>query len=103
MGDQAGEPLGVEMFGVLVLVLSTTNITGYKDVYLQKNRKKHPYQAKIYRHWRKDFINIGKFASAHEAAVAVARQRLEGIEDFPSPDKSRTEKSACPAPTPPRP
>ena len=104
MGDspespiEAGEPPGVEMFGVPELVLSSSNGTGYKDVYFQKGRKRKPFQAKTYRPWRKDFINVGKFASAHEAAVAVARQRLEGIEDFPSPDKSRTESSACAAP-----
>lgn len=87
----AGEPPGVEMFGVLMLVLSTMNATGYKDVYLQKGRKKKPFQAKIYRPLRKDWINLGKFSGAQEAAVAVARQRLEGIEDCPSPDKSRAE------------
>lgn len=95
---EAGEPPGLEMFGTLELVLSSTNATGYKDVYLQRNRKKHPYQAKIYRPWRKDFINLGKFAKAHEAAVEVAMQRLEGIDDFPSPDKSRAENSTLPCP-----
>ena len=43
----AGEPPGVEMSGVLMLVLSTMNATGYKDVYLQKGRNKKPFQAKI--------------------------------------------------------
>lgn len=94
----AGEPPGVEMFGVLMLVLSTMNATGYKDVYLQKGRKKKPFQAKIYRPLRKDWINLGKFSGAQEAAVAVARQRLEGIEDCPSPDKSRAESSVLPRP-----
>jgi hypothetical protein len=95
---EAGEPPGVEMFGTLELKLSTANATGYSDVYKLKNRKKKPYQAKIYRPWRKDHITIGTFASAHEAAVAVARQRLDGIEDCPSPDKSRTNNSALPRP-----
>ena len=101
MGDspiEAGEPPDVETFGVLELRLSSGNSTGYCDVYPLKDRKKKPFQAKIYRPWRKDFITIGTFASAHEAAVAVAQQRLEGIEDFPSPDKSRAENSTLPRP-----
>ena len=101
MGDtlvEAGEPPGVEMFGVLELVLSSANSTGYKDVYMQKGRKRLPFQAKIYRPWRKDFINLGKFATAHEAAVAVARARFDGIEDIPSPDKTRAENSTLPRP-----
>ena len=53
---EAGEPPGVEMFGVLELKLSTANATGYSDVYPLKGRKKKPFQAKIYRPWRKDFI-----------------------------------------------
>ena len=100
MGDtpvEAGEPPDVEMFGVLELVLSKSNATGYKDVYVQKGRRKLPFQAKIYRPWRKDFVNLGKFANAHQAAVAIARARLDGIEDFPSPDKTRAENSASPA------
>ena len=95
---EAGEPADVETFGVLELRLSSGNSTGYCDVYPLKDRKKKPFQAKIYRPWRKDFITIGTFASAHEAAVAVAQQRLEGIEDFPSPDKSRAENSTLPRP-----
>ena len=91
MGDtpiEAGEPPGVEMFGTLELKLSTANATGYSDVYKLKNRKKKPYQAKIWRPWRKDHINVGNFANAHAAAVAVAVQRAEGIDDFPSLDRS---------------
>jgi hypothetical protein len=95
---EAGEPPRVEMFGVLELVLRSSNATGYKDVYVQKGRIELPFQAKIYRPWRKDFINLGKFAKAHEAAVAVARARLDGIEDFPSPDKTRAKNSASPRP-----
>jgi hypothetical protein len=95
---EAGEPPCVEMFGVLELVLSSSNATGYKDVYKQKGRKKRPFQAKIYRTLRKDFINLGKFATAHTAAVAVAQARLDGIEDLPSPDKSRAESSTLPRP-----
>ena len=52
---EAGEPPCVEMFGVLELVLSSSNAIGYKDVYKQKGRKKRPFQAKIYRTLRKDF------------------------------------------------
>ena len=95
---EAGEPPRVEMFGVLELVLSSSNATGYKDVYKQKGRKKRPFQAKIYRPWCNDFINIGKFTTAHEAAVAVAQARFDGIEDYPSPDKSRAENSTLPCP-----
>ena len=95
---EAGEPPCVEMFGVLELVLSSSNATGYKDVYKQKGRKKRPFQAKIYRPWCNDFINIGKFTTAHEAAVAVAQARFDGIEDYPSPDKSRAENSTLPCP-----
>ena len=42
MGDtliEAGEPPGVEMFGVLELRLSSSNSTGYCDVYPLKGRK----------------------------------------------------------------
>jgi hypothetical protein len=95
---EAGEPPRVEMFGVLELVRSSTKSTKYKDIYVQKGRKEKLFQAKIWRPWRKDHINLGKFATSHEAAVAVATQRLEGIDDFPSPDKSRAENSALPAP-----
>ena len=52
MGDspiEAGEPPDVEMFGVLELRLSSSNSTGYCDVYPLKGRKKKPFQAKIYR------------------------------------------------------
>ena len=101
MGDtliEAGEPPGVEMFGALELRLNSSNSSGYCDVYPLKGRKKNPWQAKIYRPWRKDFINLGTFASAHAAAVAVAQQRLEGIEDCPSPDKKRAENSMLPRP-----
>ena len=95
---EAGEPPRVEMFGVLELKLSSSNTTGYSDVYPLKGRKRKPFQAKIYRPWRKDFINLGTFANAHAAAVAVATQRLEGIADCPSPDKSRAENSTLPRP-----
>ena len=73
---EAGEPPAVEMFGVLELELSSSNATGYMDVYQLKGRKKRPFQAKIYRPWRKDFINLGTFATAHEAAVAVAQAAI---------------------------
>ena len=57
MGDdvnEAGEP--VELFGTLELVLSEANSTKYKDVFFLKNRKKKPYQAKIWRPETKDHI-----------------------------------------------
>ena len=47
MGEQAGEPLGVEMFGMLELQLNSSNTSGYCDVYPLKDRKKKPWQAKI--------------------------------------------------------
>ena len=62
MGDnvnEAGEP--VELFGTLELVLSEDNSTGYKDVFYLKDRKKKPYQAKIWRPDTKDHINLGTF------------------------------------------
>ena len=103
MGDdvnEAGEP--VELFGTLELVLSEANSTKYKDVFFLKNRKKKPYQAKIWRPETKDHINLGTFCKAHEAAIAVAQYRRNGREDQPSPDKSRAEKSTRSAPRPAR-
>ena len=79
MGDdvnEAGEP--VELFGTLELVLSEANSTKYKDVFFLKNRKKKPYQAKIWRPETKDHINLGTFRKAHEAAIAVAQYRRDG-------------------------
>ena len=103
MGDnvnEAGEP--VELFGTLELVLSEDNSTGYKDVFYLKDRKKKPYQAKIWRPDTKDHINLGTFRGKHEAAVAVAQFRRDGREDQPSPDKRRAEKStSSPARAPP--
>ena len=96
---EAGEPPHVEMFGVLELKLSSSNATGYKDVYKRKHLKKKPYQGLIWRPWRKDHINVGNFATAHAAAVAVAVQRAEGIDDLPSPDRTRAENSTLPHPT----
>ena len=98
--NEAGEP--VELFGTLELVLSEANSTKYKDVFFLKNRKKKPYQAKIWRPETKDHINLGTFCKAHEAAIAVAQYRRNGREDQPSPDKSRAEKVRALRP-PPRP
>ena len=50
MVDDANDsPAGVEMFGCLQLIKSTTNGSGYKDVYHRKHLKKKPFQAMIYR------------------------------------------------------
>ena len=103
MGDdvnETGEP--VELFGTLELVLSEANSTKYKDVFFLKNRKKKPYQAKIWRPETKDHINLGTFRGKHEAAIAVALYRRDGREDQPSPDKSRAEKSTRSPPRPAR-
>ena len=83
-------------------MLSEANSTKYKDVFFLKNRKKKPYQAKIWRPETKDHINLGTFCKAHEAAIAVAQYRRNGREDQPSPDKSRAEKSTRSAPRPAR-
>lgn len=54
----------VERFGTLELVLSKSNHTGlYKDVYHLKDKKKKPFQAKIWRPETKDHINLGTFRS----------------------------------------
>ena len=100
IAKEAGEP--VELFGTLELVLSEDNSTGYKDVFYLKDRKKKPYQAKIWRPDTKDHINLGTFRGKHEAAIAVALYRRDGREDQPSPDKSRAEKSTRSPPRPAR-
>ena len=75
MVDDANDsPAGVEMFGCLQLIKSTTNGSGYKDVYHRKHLKKKPFQAMIYRESHKDHINLGTFEKAKEAAVANRRQ-----------------------------
>ena len=56
---EAGEPQEFEEFGVHKLLLSSDNISGYKDVHFLKNRKKRPWQAKVWRPWAKDHINLG--------------------------------------------
>ena len=95
MVDDANDsPAGVEMFGCLQLIKSTTNGSGYKDVYHRKHLKKKPFQAMIYRESHKDHINLGTFEKAKEAAVAVAEARLSGIEKLQSPDKSRLERGS---------
>ena len=83
--DADDSPAGVETFGCLQLIKSTTNGSGYKDVYHRKHLKKKPYQAMIYRESHKDHFNLGTFEKAKEAAVAVAEARLSGIEKLQSP------------------
>ena len=95
---EAGEPQEFEEFGVHKLLLSSDNISGYKDVHFLKNRKKKPWQAKVWRPWAKDHINLGCFAKPQEAAVAVAVARAEGLRSQQSPNKSRAENSALPRP-----
>ena len=92
--DADDSPAGVEIFGCLQLIKSTTNGSGYKDVYHRKHLKKKPFQAIIYRKSHKDHINLGTFEKAKEAAVAVAEARLSGIEKLQSPDKSRLERGS---------
>ena len=92
--DADDSPAGVERFGCLQLIKSTTNGSGYKDVYHRKHLKNKPFQAMIYRESHKDHINLGTFEKAKEAAVAVAEARLSGIEKLQSPDKSRFERGS---------
>ena len=52
MGDtpvEAGEPPEYEDFGMHTLLLSSSNISGYRDVHFLKNRKEKPWQAKVWR------------------------------------------------------
>ena len=86
---EAGEPQEFEEFGVHQLLLSSANISGYKDVYFLKHRKKKRWQAKVWRPWAKDHLNLGCFEEPREAAVAVAVARAEGLRCQQSPDKSR--------------
>ena len=65
----------------------------YKDVFFLKHRKKKQWQAKVWRPWAKDHINLGCLSEPQEAAVAVAVARAEGLRCQQSPDKSRAEKS----------
>ena len=81
------------------LLLSSSNISGYRDVHFLKNRKEKPWQAKVWRPWARDHISLGCFRRKQEAAVAVAVARAEGLEGQQSPDKSRAENSACPTAT----
>ena len=81
------------------LLLSSSNISGYRDVHFLKNRKEKLWQAKVWRPWARDHISLGCFRRKQEAAVAVAVARAEGLEGQQSPDKSRAENSACPTAT----
>jgi hypothetical protein len=88
---------GVETFGVHELVLNLENKSGYKDVY-GVPRKKRPWQAKVWDESRGTHICLGSFATEREAAVAVAVARAGGIENLPSPDKSRASRGSGGAP-----
>ena len=62
---------GVEIFGVHELVLNLKSKSGYKDVY-PVQRKKRPWQAKVWDESRRTHLCLGSFTSEKEAAVAVA-------------------------------
>jgi hypothetical protein len=83
----------VEIFGVHELVLKPNTKSGYKDVYPVK-RKKHPWQAKVWDAARQSLVGLGSFATPQEAAVAVATARVSGLENLPSPDKSRASRGS---------
>ena len=74
MGDssiEAGEPPEYEEFGVHKLLLSSSNLSGYRDVQFLKNRKKKPWQAKVWRPWARDHISLSV------AFAASRRRRLQ--------------------------
>ena len=56
MVDTPGELPEYEEFGVHKLLLSSSNISGYRDVHFLKNRKEKPWQAKVWRPWARDHI-----------------------------------------------
>jgi hypothetical protein len=79
------------------LTLQPKNKSGYKDVY-PVHRKKRPWQAKVWDESRRTHVSLGSFATEQEAAVAVAVARADGIENLPSPDKSRAARGSGGAP-----
>lgn len=101
MGDSPNEDAvagdHVERFGVHELVRSKNKST-YKDVQFVQ-RKKRPWQAKVWDESRGSHICLGSFATPRDAAVAVAVARAGGIENLPSPDKSRAARGSVGAPT----
>ena len=95
--EEAVGSSGIEKFGIHELMLNAKNKSGYKDVY-PVQRKKRPWQAKVWDESRKTHVCLGSFATPQEAAVAVATARAGGIENLPSPDKSRAERGSGGAP-----
>lgn len=95
--EEAVASPGAETFGVHTLELQPTNKSGYKEVY-PVQRKKRPWQAKVWDESRKTHLCLGTFATPREAAVAVAVARSGGIENLPSPDKSRAARGSGGAP-----
>ena len=70
---------GVEIFGIHELVLNASSKSGYKDVY-PLQRKKRPWQAKVWDAARQSHVSLGSFGTPREAAVAV---RCNGSHDRP--------------------
>ena len=91
--EEAVRSPGVEIFGIHELVLNTSNKSGYKDVY-PLQRKKRPWQAKVWDAARQSHVSLGSFGTPREAAVAVATARTTGLENLPSPDKSRAARGS---------
>jgi len=91
--EEAVASPGVEIFGVHELVLNPKSKSGYKDVY-PVQRKKRPWQAKVWDESRRTHLCLGSFTSEKEAAVAVAVARAGGVENIPSPDKNRAARGS---------
>ena len=97
--EEAVRSSGIEIFGNLELILNASNKSGYKDVY-PLQRKKRPWQAKGWDAARQSHVSLGSFGTPREAAVAVATARTTGLENLPSPDKSRAARGSGGAPPP---
>ena len=82
--EEAVRSSGIEIFGNLELILNASNKSGYKDVY-PLQRKKRPWQAKVWDAARQSHVSLGSFGTPREAAVAVATARTTGLENLPSP------------------
>ena len=91
--EEAVRSSGIEIFGNLELILNASNKSGYKDVY-PLQRKKRPWQAKVWDAARQSHVSLGSFGTPREAAVAVATARTAGLENLPSPDKSRAARGS---------
>ena len=83
----------VEIFGIHELILKPKSKSGYKDVY-PLQRKKRPWQAKVWDAARQSHVSLGSFATPREAAVAVATARMTGLENLPSPVKDRAPRGS---------